>query len=175
MTPSRIQFGFFDTSIGQALLAATPRGLCALRLCEFHGPQEQLADVRRDLPGAEFREEPAALQQYAEQLTAFLDGRAPVFNPPLDIAIGTAFQREVWAALQKVPPGKTISYTELAVQVGRPSAVRAVAGACARNGLAIAVPCHRAVRRDGSLAGFRWGTDWKQRLLALEAQMTPQN
>ena len=117
-------------------------------------------------------EDPTALQPYAEQLRAFLEGRTFVFNPPLDIASARLSARSL-GGVAKSPAGRTVSYTELAAQVGRPSAVRAVAGACARNGLAIAVPCHRAVRRDGSLAGFRWGVDWKQRLLALEARMKP--
>ena len=166
----QIQFGFFDTQIGVVLLAATPRGLCALRLCLFHRAEEQLSDVRGDFPEAEMVEEPTALQPYADQLVAFLEARTDIFNPPLDILSGTTFQREVWAELQRVPPGETVSYTKLAARVGRPSAVRAVAGACAGNPLAIAIPCHRAVRSDGSLAGFRWGLEWKQRLLALEAK-----
>ena len=173
MTLVKINFGFFDTQIGVVLLAATPRGICALRLCQFHGAQAQLADVERDFPEAEWTEDPAALQPHADQLVAFLDARTACFNPPLDIRLGTTFQREVWTELQRVPPGETITYSDLAARVGRPSAVRAVAGACARNPLAIAIPCHRAVRQDGSLAGFRWGLEWKQRLLALEAQMKP--
>lgn len=166
-----ISYGFFDTPLGVVLLAATPRGLCALRLCQFRGSQEQLDDVQKDFPHAQFTEDADAVQPYADQLVAFLDARAPAFDPPLDILLGTTFQREVWAELQKLTPGETISYTELAARVGRPAAVRAVAQACAHNQLAIAIPCHRAVRQDGTLAGFRWGLEWKTRLLAMEANL----
>jgi AraC family transcriptional regulator of adaptative response/methylated-DNA-[protein]-cysteine methyltransferase len=166
-----ISYGFFDTQIGVVLLAATARGLCALRICQFVGAEEQLADVRADYPAAEIREDAAAVQPYADQLVAFLDARSESFRPRLDLLSGTTFQREVWAELQRTRPGDVFSYTDLAARVGRPDAVRAVAGACAANGIAIAIPCHRAVRRDGSLAGFRWGKDWKRRLLDLEAQM----
>lgn len=166
-----IRYGFFDTPLGIVLLAGTPRGLCALRLC-YRGAQEQIDEVHADFPAAEFAEDAEAVQTYADQLVLFLTAQKETFQPTLDILRGTTFQREVWAELQKLPPGETVSYSELAERVGRPGAVRAVAGACARNSLAIAVPCHRAVRRDGSLAGFRWGIAWKQRLLALEAQHT---
>ncbi|MBV9850061.1 MAG: methylated-DNA--[protein]-cysteine S-methyltransferase [Armatimonadetes bacterium] len=168
---TQIRFGLFETPLGVALLAATPRGLCALRLCRSHGPQEQWAEVGLEFAGAEMMEDAAALRPYADQLVAFLDGRTDAFRPPLDILSGTAFQRQVWAEVGRIPAGETISYTELAARVSRPSAVRAVAGACARNGLAVAIPCHRVRRHDGTLAGYRWGKEWKPRLLALEARM----
>jgi AraC family transcriptional regulator of adaptative response/methylated-DNA-[protein]-cysteine methyltransferase len=166
-----IDYGFFDTQIGVVLLAATPRGLCALRLCQFHGAQEQLDEVGHDFARAEMVENHEVLQTYAEQLVAFLESRTDVFDPPLDIIFGTTFQREVWTELRKIKPGETLSYTELAARMGRPSAVRAVARACASNHLAVAIPCHRIVRQDGTLAGYRWGIEWKQRLLGLEARM----
>lgn len=165
-----IDFGYFDTQIGIVLLGATARGLCALRLCQFTGGQFELEEMRRDFPRAEMTENAAAVQGYADQLVAFLEARSDCFAPRLDILRGTTFQREVWAALQRLKPGEVVSYTELAARVGRPSAVRAVAGACAANHLAIAIPCHRACRADGALAGFRWGLEWKRRLLDLEAQ-----
>ena len=166
-----IDFGFFDTQIGVVLLAATGRGLCSLRICQFVGAEEQLAEVRSDYPEAEVVENPEAAQPYADQLVAYLDARSERFCPRLDILYGTTFQREVWAELQRTKLGEVFSYTDLAARVGRPAAVRAVASACARNHIAIAIPCHRAVRQDGSLAGFRLGTDWKRRLLDLEAQI----
>jgi AraC family transcriptional regulator of adaptative response/methylated-DNA-[protein]-cysteine methyltransferase len=166
-----IDYGFFDTQIGVVLLAATPRGLCSLRICQFVGAQEQLDELRRDFPKAEMGENPPAVQPYADQLVAFLDARSETFCPRLDIFFGTTFQREVWAELQRIKPGEVISYTDLAARVGCPSAVRAVANACASNHLAIAIPCHRVVRHDGSLAGYRWGTQWKRRLLDWEAEM----
>lgn len=166
-----IDYGFFDTQMGIVLLAATPRGLCSLRICQFRGAQEQLDEVAQDFARAEMVENPEPLQSYADQLVAFLEAKTDIFNPPLDILFGTTFQREVWAELRKIKPGETLSYTELAARVGNPSAVRAVASACARNGLAIAIPCHRIIRQDGSLAGYRWGLEWKQRLLELEARV----
>ena len=170
----RIAFGFFDTQIGVVLLAATPRGLCSLRICQFVGAEKQLAEVREDYPEADVAEDPAAAQVYADQLIAFLDARTDSFRPQMDLLYGTTFQREVWSELQRTHAGEVLSYTELAARVGRPDAVRAVASACARNHIAIAIPCHRAVRQDGSLAGFRWGLTWKERLLEMEAQMREQ-
>jgi AraC family transcriptional regulator of adaptative response/methylated-DNA-[protein]-cysteine methyltransferase len=166
----RIAFGFFDTQIGVVLLAATERGLCSLRLCQFHGAEESLAEIQADFPRAELHERPEALQPYADQLVAFLDAQTPDFCPSMDVLLGTTFQREVWAELGRVRPGETVTYAALAARIGRPKAVRAVAGACASNQLAIAIPCHRAVRGDGSLAGYRWGIEWKRRLLELESQ-----
>ena len=170
-----IDFGFFQTQIGIVLLAATKRGLSSLRICGANPSAEQLAEdvaeFRRDFPQAELDENPEALQVYADQLVAYLDARTGAdFLPALDILEGTTFQREVWSELQKVKPGETITYGELAARLGRPTAVRAVANACACNQLAIAIPCHRAIRQDGTMAGYRWGVEWKRRLLALEAE-----
>ncbi len=170
-----IDFGFFQTQIGIVLLAATKRGLSSLRICGANPSAERLAEevveFRRDYPQADLDENPEALQVYADQLVAYLDTRTGAdFCPALDILEGTTFQREVWAELQKVEPGETITYGELAARLGRPTAVRAVANACASNQLAIAIPCHRAIRQDGTMAGYRWGVEWKRRLLALEAE-----
>jgi len=170
-----LAFGFFETPIGIVMLAATKRGLSSLRLCGANPSAEQLAEeiaeFWRDFPNAEIEENPAELQTYADQLVRYLDSRTGAdFCPPLDILQGTTFQREVWAELQNLTPGETITYTELARRVGHPNAVRAVANACANNLIAIAIPCHRAIRQDGTLAGYRWGVAWKQRLLALEAE-----
>jgi AraC family transcriptional regulator of adaptative response/methylated-DNA-[protein]-cysteine methyltransferase len=166
-----IDYGFFDTPVGVALIAATGNGVCALRIGTDSGADEKFADVRREFPDADFRADSAATQPCADQLIAFLSGRADTFRPPLDMLVGTPFQRAVWDELQRIAPGERISYTELAARVGRPSAVRAVAGACASNGVAVAIPCHRVLRADGALAGYRWGREWKHRLLDLEAQM----
>ncbi|MCC7207557.1 MAG: methylated-DNA--[protein]-cysteine S-methyltransferase [Anaerolineae bacterium] len=168
-------FGFFETQLGVVMLAATPRGLCALSLCGQSPTPDilagRVAELHQRYPQASFDEEPADLQAYADQLVAFLEARADSFRPQVDILEGTTFQREVWATLQTIKPGETLSYTELAARVGRPRAVRAVASACAQNMLAIAIPCHRVVHQDGSLAGYRWGVEWKRRLLDLEAQL----
>ena len=170
-----LDYGFFETQIGIVMLAATKRGLSSLRMCGANPSAEQLAEQLaefcREFPNAEVEENPTALQSYADQLVAYLDARTGAeFCPALDILQGTTFQREVWAELQKIRPGDTVTYSELARRVGRPEAVRAVASACASNLIAIAVPCHRAIRQDGSLAGYRWGVAWKRRLLALEAE-----
>lgn len=167
-----LDFGFFDTPIGVVLLAATAQGLSCLRLCEFHGAQAQMDGMMQDYARAECVENPASLQPCADALIAFLEARAASFSPPLDILLGTAFQREVWATLQTIAPGETVTYSQLATRMGRPNAVRAVASACASNQLAIALPCHRVVGANGSLSGYRWGLAWKQRLLELEAQMS---
>ncbi|GIV67749.1 MAG: hypothetical protein KatS3mg048_0611 [Caldilinea sp.] len=102
-----------------------------------------------------------------EQIAAFLEAPQRGLSLPLDMQ-GTAFQRRVWAALREIPAGETISYTALAARIGAPSAVRAVAAACAANRLAVAIPCHRVVRKDGALGGYRWGVERKRRLLEQE-------
>ncbi len=169
-----IDFGFFETQLGIVMLAATKRGLCALRLCGAKPDESDLAariaELRGEYPQADLSEEPDEIQVYADQLVAFLDARSANFCPPLDILEGTTFQREVWTELQNIQPGQTVTYAELAARIGHPKAVRAVANACAANTLAIAIPCHRAIRSDGTLAGYRWGVEWKARLLALEAE-----
>jgi AraC family transcriptional regulator of adaptative response/methylated-DNA-[protein]-cysteine methyltransferase len=166
-----IRYAFFDTPLGAALIAATERGVCALRLCQFiegNPGDAALDEVRGDFPVATLVEDVAAVQGYADQLLAFLSARTDSFAPRVDIFFGTTFQREVWSELQNLPPGDTISYTELAKRVGRPNARRAVANACAANHLAIAIPCHRVVRSNGEVAGYRWGKEWKSRLIELE-------
>lgn len=165
-----IDYGFFDTPMGVALIAATEHGVCALRLAAPEDADAKLADLRRDFPRATLSACPAAVQPYADQLIAFLAGGADTFQPRLDLLAGTPFQRAVWDELRRIAPGEHISYTELAARIGRPNAVRAVGGACASNGVAVAVPCHRVVRGDGSLAGYRWGTQGKRQLLDLEAR-----
>ena len=169
-----IRYAFFDTPLGAALIAATERGICALRLCQFlsedNTGRAALAEVRKDFPLAVFEENVCSVQEYADQLIAFLTARADSFAPRVDIFFGTTFQREVWGELQSLRPGDVISYTELAGRIGHPQASRAVANACAANHLAIAIPCHRVVRANGEVAGYRWGKEWKTRLLAFEAQ-----
>lgn len=170
-----IHFGFFETQVGVVLMAATGRGLCLMRLCGASPSEDELVqaveEMKADYQQADYSESPEYLQVYADQLVAFLDERSPSFCPPLDILHGTTFQREVWAELQRIQPGETITYVELAARIGQPTAVRAVANACGKNHLAIAIPCHRVIRSDGSLAGYRWGVEWKERLLALETEL----
>jgi AraC family transcriptional regulator of adaptative response/methylated-DNA-[protein]-cysteine methyltransferase len=170
-----VDYGFFETQIGIVMFAATKRGLTALSICGANPTSDylvqELCEVEKDFPNAEMEENPAAVQTYADQFVTYLDARTGAnFCPPLDILQGTTFQREVWAELQKVQQGETITYAELARRVGHPDAVRAVANACKSNILAVAIPCHRAIRQDGTLASYRWGVEWKRRLLALEAE-----
>jgi AraC family transcriptional regulator, regulatory protein of adaptative response / methylated-DNA-[protein]-cysteine methyltransferase len=170
-----VNFGFFETQIGIVMIAATKRGLSSLTLCGANPSVEDLArqvdELAQRLSNAELEENAAELQSYADQLVTYLDARTgAAFCPPLDILEGTTFQREVWAELQRIEPGETITYTELAVRIGKPNAVRAVANACASNNVAIAIPCHRCIRQDGTLAGYRWGVAWKHKLLCIEAE-----
>lgn len=163
----RVAFGVFATPIGAVLLAATQRGICCLRICTLKSPAEHLEELRETLPQAEFVEDSEATRGYAEQLVAFLERRAQDFRPELDVT-GTPFQEAVWRELRKLKPGERISYGGLARRLGREGAARAVAGACARNPVAIAIPCHRVVEQGGGLGGYAWGVAQKRRLLELE-------
>ncbi len=160
-----MNYGFAETSLGLLLAAVSDKGLCAVFLGDAEGPL--LAALRTRFP----REAPVqggiAVRQMLEVLGDILGGRECRDVPPLDER-GTPFQRRVWAELRQIPRGVTISYGELAVRVGRPKAARAVAGACARNPLAIVTPCHRVVGKDGRLGGYHWGVGRKRRLLKQE-------
>ena len=162
-----IRFTTVKTPLGWALVAATARGVCMTALGDEAALLE--ADLRRRFPAALIWPADATLAGWAEEVVGCITdpGREP--DLPLDIR-GTAFQAQVWRALQKIPPGQTRSYSEIAAALGRPKAVRAVAQACAGNKLAVLVPCHRAVRNDGRLAGYRWGVERKRALLAAERE-----
>ncbi len=124
-------------------------------------------DLRTEFHAAEIHRDDKALREYVEPLLAAIRGENTTIDLPLDIR-ATAFQRKVWETLQKIPSGETRSYTDVAREIGEPSAVRAVARACASNPVAVAVPCHRVVRSDGELAGYRWGIARKKKLLERE-------
>lgn len=160
-----IRYTVVSTWLGWALVAATERGICMTALGDDRAALE--ADLRRRFPAAELVAADAALAAWAERVVRFVTRPAEQLDLPLDIR-GTAFQAQVWRALQKIPPGSTATYTEVAAALGRPQAVRAVAQACASNKLAVLVPCHRVVRNDGELAGYRWGIERKRALLARE-------
>lgn len=175
MTPSRfraggvnerIRFALGRCSLGELLVAGTERGLCAILLGE--NPDALLQALQDAFPRAELLGGDAGFEQWVAQVVGFVDAPQVGLNLPLDIR-GTAFQQRVWQALREVPIGSRISYAELAQRVGMPKAVRAVASACAANSLAVVIPCHRVVRTDGSLSGYRWGVARKQALLAREA------
>jgi AraC family transcriptional regulator of adaptative response/methylated-DNA-[protein]-cysteine methyltransferase len=162
-----IRFTTVETGLGWALVAATGRGICMTALGDEKAPLE--AELRRRFPAALIWPADAALTAWAERIVQFITRPDAQPDLPLDIR-GTAFQAQVWRALQKIPPGQTRSYSEIAAALGRPSAVRAVAQACAKNKLALLVPCHRVVRSDGDLAGYRWGIERKRALIARERE-----
>lgn len=153
------------TPVGWIMAVAGARGLCAVRIGEHVG--SLLEEVREEFPSATLVPEHEALAEVAAALAGLAVGRRPADALPLDLR-GTAFQARVWTALTRIPVGQTRSYTEIAAELGQPAAARAVAGACASNGLALVVPCHRVVRTDGALGGFRWGLTVKRALLDAE-------
>lgn len=174
MTPSRyraggkqtqITFGIGACSLGVVLVAATERGVCAILLGDDAGELER--DLLRRFPEAELRRGDHAFDGQLAEVVALVEQPERGLSLPLDVR-GTAFQERVWQALQAIPAGATRSYRELAQAIGAPRAVRAVAAACAANALAVAVPCHRVLRSDGDVSGYRWGVERKRALLERE-------
>lgn len=163
----RIQFAVGKCWLGDILVAATDLGICAILLGD--DPEELLRDLEHRFSHAELVGGDKNFDRTVARVVGFLEKPARGLELPLDIR-GTAFQQRVWAALQRIPLGRTATYTEIAHLLGMPRSVRAVAQACAANPLAVAIPCHRVVRRDSGLAGYRWGIDRKQALLAQESQ-----
>jgi AraC family transcriptional regulator of adaptative response/methylated-DNA-[protein]-cysteine methyltransferase len=159
----RIRFDTFATPLGNALVAATDKGVCAVKLGRDAAALEQL--LAEEFPAAELARE--ALRELRARILAFIAGEASLGRVPLDIR-GTVFQRRVWDELRRIPRGETRSYGEIARAIGAPAAVRAVGSACGANPVALVVPCHRAVRTDGGLGGYAWGLPTKQRLLEIE-------
>lgn len=155
-----------ESSLGWLLLAATERGLCAIRFGDSAAALEQA--LPGAFPIATIRRDDVRLHPWVDALLAAVDGRQPQLDLPLD-AQATAFQSRVYAALRAIPWGETRSYGEVARAIGQPTAARAVAQACASNSLAVVIPCHRVVRDDGALGGYRWGVERKRVLLAREA------
>src|SRR6185503_12344205 len=160
----RIQFGIVDSPLGRLLAAYTERGVCSVKIGADDRALER--DLRAEFPEADIRSAGAAIHEW---ITAIVDGVESGDAPdiPLD-ARGTAFQWRVWKELQRIPRGTTLSYTDVARRIGNAKAVRAVARACATNPVALVIPCHRVVREDGSLGGYRWGLERKEKLLANE-------
>ncbi len=154
-------------SLGSVLVAATPRGLCAIFLGE--DPGQLIEDLKDRFPKAQLSEPKGDFAEWVREVVRFVDdpGRQEGLSLPLDIR-GTVFQCRVWDALREIPAGKTRSYAQIADRLGRPRAARAVASACAANALAVVIPCHRVVESNGGLGGYRWGVKRKQRLLDRE-------
>jgi AraC family transcriptional regulator, regulatory protein of adaptative response / methylated-DNA-[protein]-cysteine methyltransferase len=161
-----IRFAVGECSLGSILVAASDKGVCAILLGD--DPDRLVRDLqdrfaRATLVGGDF-----GFESLVARVVGLIEAPATGLDLPLDLR-GTAFQQRVWQALREVPAGSTTTYSDLATRIGAPTAVRAVAHACAANPLAVAIPCHRVIRRDGAIAGYRWGVERKEALLAREA------
>lgn len=174
MTPGRyrargqglaIGYAIVRSPLGRVLVAATARGVCALLL--GGSAQELERRLRSEFTAAALGRDERGLSQYTRGVAEYLDGHCATLDLPLDVQ-ATAFQRRVWEMLRAIPRGETRSYGAIAQRLGKPQAARAVARACAANPVALVIPCHRAVAKDGGLAGYRWGVERKAALLALE-------
>jgi AraC family transcriptional regulator of adaptative response/methylated-DNA-[protein]-cysteine methyltransferase len=159
-----IRYTVVDSVLGSVLVGRTSKGVCAVLLDD---PARLPADLAAEFPGALLVRDDEALREWAGAIVEAVAGHALTAEVPLDLR-GTDFQRRVWAELQRVPIGQTASYAQIAARIGRPSATRAVAGACAGNHVAVVVPCHRVVRTDGGLGGYKWGIERKRALLDAE-------
>jgi AraC family transcriptional regulator of adaptative response/methylated-DNA-[protein]-cysteine methyltransferase len=162
-----IRYACAPTPLGFVLIAATEKGICRIAFGDDAAPLA--AALSADFANAQCIDDAAAIAPFVAQIDAYLHGRRERFDLPLDIA-ATAFQQRVWDALQRIPYGETRSYTQIALTLGAPRAVRAVASACASNPVALAIPCHRVVQKSGSLAGYRWGLERKAALIDAEAR-----
>jgi AraC family transcriptional regulator of adaptative response/methylated-DNA-[protein]-cysteine methyltransferase len=161
-----IRFAVGECSLGAILVAASETGICAIELGD--DPEALARGLQDRFPAASLVGDDSEFAALVARVVGIVDGGETASELPLDIR-GTAFQRRVWQALTEIPAGGVVSYTEIAARIGNPKATRAVAGACAANPLAVAIPCHRVVRRDGNPAGYRWGVERKLTLLAREA------
>ncbi|MCL2726255.1 MAG: bifunctional DNA-binding transcriptional regulator/O6-methylguanine-DNA methyltransferase Ada [Polyangiaceae bacterium] len=161
-----IRFAVGQCSLGAILVAQSQRGICAILLGE--DPDLLVRDLQDQFTKAEIIGCDSEFEQLVAEVVGFIEAPSIGLHLPLDVQ-GTAFQERVWRALREIPPGTTVSYAEIAARIGSPKAVRAVAQACATNHIAVAIPCHRVVRRNGDLAGYRWGVDRKRELLRREA------
>jgi AraC family transcriptional regulator of adaptative response/methylated-DNA-[protein]-cysteine methyltransferase len=175
MTPARyraggvheqIRFAVGECSLGAILVAASDRGVCAILMGD--DPGKLAHDLQDRFPRAHLVGGDARFEKLVATVVGFVEAPRLGLDLPLDVR-GTAFQQRVWQALREIPAGRTTTYSRLARRIGAPKAVRAVAGACAANPLAVAIPCHRVVRSDGTLSGYRWGVERKRALFAREA------
>ena len=162
---ARIEFAIGESSLGAILVARSQRGVCAISLGD--DAEALLRELQDRFPRAELIGGDAGFERLIAQVVGLIEQPELGIDLPLDVR-GTAFQQRVWRALRQIPPGETASYAQIAQRIGSPTSVRAVAGACAANTLAVAIPCHRVVRSDGGLSGYRWGVERKQALLERE-------
>ncbi len=176
MTPSRyrsggagekIRFALGQSSLGAILVACTVKGVAFISLGD--NPDALLANLQTRFPKAQLIGGDQNFESLIARIVGFVEAPAVGLDLPLDIR-GTAFQQRVWQTLQLIPLGQTISYAELARRIGAPNSIRAVASACAANNLALAIPCHRVIRKNGAMSGYAWGIDRKQKLLDRERQ-----
>jgi AraC family transcriptional regulator of adaptative response/methylated-DNA-[protein]-cysteine methyltransferase len=170
---ARITYGIADCPLGKILVAATERGLCQVEL----GDREKslIAQLEAEFPAAiELRRDDDTVVVYVEELMRRMAGELPHAALPLDIR-ATAFQRRVWSELSRIPTGQTRSYGEIARSIGQPGAAQAVGQACGSNPVALAIPCHRALRNDGKLGGYAWGIERKQALISAESRLGNRN
>jgi AraC family transcriptional regulator, regulatory protein of adaptative response / methylated-DNA-[protein]-cysteine methyltransferase len=161
-----IRFAVGECSLGALLVATSDQGVCAILLGD--DPDALVRDLQDRFPKARLIGGDTGFERLVARVVGFVERPALGFDLPLDVR-GTAFQQRVWQALRAIPAGATATYRDIARRVGAPKAVRAVAQACAANALAVAIPCHRVVRTDGALSGYRWGVQRKRALLAREA------
>ena len=164
---ARIEFAIGQSSLGAILVARSQRGVCAISLGD--DPDALLRELQDRFPRAELIGGDAGFERLVAQVVGLIEQPGIGIDLPLDVR-GTAFQQRVWDALRKIPAGETASYAQIAQRIGAPKSARAVAQACASNTLAVAIPCHRVVRSDGALSGYRWGVERKRELLARERE-----
>jgi AraC family transcriptional regulator, regulatory protein of adaptative response / methylated-DNA-[protein]-cysteine methyltransferase len=160
-----ISYTIVDSSLGRLLVATTERGICAVRMADSDAALEK--DLREEFPQAQIKRDDSLLREAVQKILNHLDRNEPQLDLSLDIR-ATAFQRQVWEKLRAIPYGETVSYGDVARALGKPGAVRAVGRACATNPVALVIPCHRVVREDKDLGGYRWGLERKKKLLERE-------
>jgi AraC family transcriptional regulator of adaptative response/methylated-DNA-[protein]-cysteine methyltransferase len=160
-----VRYTLASSPLGRMLIAATDKGICSIQFANSDAQLQQ--GLMREFPFAVRRRDDANMSHWRESLMRLMEGREANPSLPLDIR-ATAFQRRVWEALQQIPRGETRSYSAVARKIGMPTATRAVARACATNPVAVAIPCHRVIREDGNMGGYRWGLERKEQLLTLE-------
>ncbi len=161
-----IRFAVGECSLGSILVATSERGICSILIGD--DPDALARELQDQFPKAELIGGDAAFEKLVAQVVGFVEAPGLGLDLPLDVR-GTAFQQRVWKALREIPAGSTASYSDIAIRIGAPNSARAVAQACASNALAVAIPCHRVVRNDGGLSGYRWGVERKRALLEREA------
>jgi AraC family transcriptional regulator of adaptative response/methylated-DNA-[protein]-cysteine methyltransferase len=162
---AQIHFAVGQCSLGSILVAQSQRGICAILLGD--DPEQLVQSLQDQFPNADLVGGDTRFEQLVAQVVGFIEAPALGLNLPLDVQ-GTAFQERVWQALREIPPGTTASYGQIAERIGSPKAVRAVAQACAANHIAVAIPCHRVIKHDGAISGYRWGVERKRELLSRE-------